>query len=232
VGLPLASEEVPLLTPEEGLIPTDTKIRLRVEKPYRRYATVGDIYDQYLVEDEDEPNTLQFPTFYWDDESGILDPEDFDPDEEVLVGGATEAALLQSENDWYPMYSFNTLGLGATTGESGVVEAALDGINVVPNPYYGFAPGPGYEERGRLDTRVKIINLPERCIIRIFDTSGTLVRTFDKDSPATFLDWDLKNERNVPIAGGVHIVHIEVPGVGETIVKWFGAMRPIDLNNF
>ncbi|MEY3010874.1 MAG: hypothetical protein RLZZ314_1516, partial [Bacteroidota bacterium] len=39
-------------------------------------------------------------------------------------------------------------------------------------------------------------------------------------------------EANVPIAGGVYIIHVDVPGVGQTIRKWFGVMRPIDLDNF
>ena len=43
---------------------------------------------------------------------------------------------------------------------------------------------------------------------------------------------DSKNEANVPIAGGVYIIHIDVPGVGQAIRKWFGVMRPVDLDNF
>ena len=45
-------------------------------------------------------------------------------------------------------------------------------------------------------------------------------------------DWDLKNEALVPIAGGVYIIHVDVPDVGEKVVKWFGALRPTDVNNF
>jgi len=30
----------------------------------------------------------------------------------------------------------------------------------------------------------------------------------------------------------MYVFHIEAPGVGETYVKWFGAMRPIDLDTF
>ena len=46
------------------------------------------------------------------------------------------------------------------------------------------------------------------------------------------LDWDLKNHKNVPIAGGVYIIHVDVPGIGQKVLKWFGVMRPIDLDNF
>ncbi|MGB1032385.1 MAG: hypothetical protein ACPGWM_07210, partial [Flavobacteriales bacterium] len=88
-----------------------------------------------------------------------------------------------------------------------------------------------YEET-KLDNRAKLINLPEECTISIYTINGTLVRQFKKADPLTYLDWDLKNQRNVPIAGGVYIIHIEVPGVGEKILKWFGIMRPTDLDNF
>jgi hypothetical protein len=104
----------------------------------------------------------------------------------------------------------------------------LDRINVVPNPYYAFS---GYET-SRLDNRVKFINLPQTCTISIYTVSGTLVRKYRKDNDLTYLDWDLKNASNIPIAGGVYICHIDVPGVGEKVLKWFGAMRPIDLQNF
>ncbi|MFT6728156.1 MAG: flagellar hook assembly protein FlgD, partial [Flavobacteriales bacterium] len=98
----------------------------------------------------------------------------------------------------------------------------------VPNPYYAFSE----YESGKLDNRIKITNLPEECVINIYNISGTLVRTFNKVDPLTSLEWDLKNRRNVPVAGGVYIIHINVPGVGEKILKWFGVMRPVDLDNF
>jgi hypothetical protein len=30
----------------------------------------------------------------------------------------------------------------------------------------------------------------------------------------------------------VYIIHIDVPNIGEKVLKWFGVMRPIDLDNF
>ena len=99
---------------------------------------------------------------------------------------------------------------------------------VVPNPYYAFSQ----YETSKLDNRIKITNLPEVCTMRIYNLQGTLVRSFFKADPLTSLDWDLKNERNVPIAGGVYIIHVDVPVIGEKTLKWFGIMRPTDLDNF
>ncbi|MDG1148592.1 MAG: T9SS type A sorting domain-containing protein, partial [Crocinitomicaceae bacterium] len=103
--------------------------------------------------------------------------------------------------------------------------SALDLINVVPNPYYAYSQ----YERNRLDTRVKITNLPERCTVKIYSTNGKLVRTFKKDNSITSIDWDLNNHKNIPVAGGVYLIHVDVPGVGEKVLKFFGGMRQIDL---
>jgi len=131
-------------------------------------------------------------------------------------------------NNGLPLYTFGTTELGAVNNDQVTAESSLDLINIVPNPYYAFS---GYEN-SRLDNRVKFINLPQTCTISIYNVSGTLVRKFRKDNDLTYLDWDLKNTTNIPIAGGVYICHVEVPNVGEKVVKWFGAMRPIDLQNF
>ena len=72
----------------------------------------------------------------------------------------------------------------------------------------------GYET-SRLDTRVRFINLPEECTISIFSVNGTLVRRYKKDNSLTYLDWDLQNAYNVPIAGGTYICHVDAPGIGE-----------------
>ena len=48
------------------------------------------------------------------------------------------------------------------------------------------------------------------------------------------LHWsgDLKNQSKVPVSSGVYIIHVEAPGIGETVLKWMGVMRPVDLDNF
>jgi len=48
----------------------------------------------------------------------------------------------------------------------------------------------------------------------------------------SFQDWDLKNQSGIPIASGLYIIHVDAPGIGEKILKWFGVMRPLDLQNY
>ncbi|MBI2269641.1 MAG: T9SS C-terminal target domain-containing protein [Bacteroidetes bacterium] len=136
--------------------------------------------------------------------------------------------ITPSQNLNYPMYSFCTNDLEAHKGDHEIAKNAIDLINVVPNPYYAFS---GYET-DQADNRIKITNLPEKCTVRMYSLNGTLIRTFKKDDPKTSLDWDLKNQANIPIASGMYIIHVDAPGVGEKILKWFGVMRPVDLDSY
>ncbi|HNY07906.1 MAG TPA: T9SS type A sorting domain-containing protein, partial [Bacteroidales bacterium] len=78
----------------------------------------------------------------------------------------------------------------------------------------------------------KIVNLPKNCVVTIYNISGTLIRQYTKDDSRTYIDWDLKNHAGIPIAGGVYLIHVKSPGLGEKIIKWFGTLRPVDLNAF
>ncbi len=131
-------------------------------------------------------------------------------------------------NSNYPAYSFNTDNIATITGDLATAESALDIIRAVPNPYYAFSA----YETDQLDNRVRITNLPERCTISIYSTNGVLVRRYKKDETDTYLDWDLKNAANIPIASGVYYIHIDAPNIGEKVIKWFGVLRPVDLNAF
>jgi hypothetical protein len=130
-------------------------------------------------------------------------------------------------NRFYPKYAFSTQGIATEYRDPEKLETDLDLINVVPNPYYAYSS----YERNALDNRVKITNLPEQCVITIYNMSGTRIRQYKKDEPKTSIDWDLKNFAGVPIASGVYLIHIKSED-GERVIKWFGSMRPIDLNTF
>jgi hypothetical protein len=128
----------------------------------------------------------------------------------------------------YPMYKFSTSIIATADNNIEKAKSELDLITVVPNPYYAYSS----YETNQLDNRVKITNLPKKCTVSIYSTNGSLIRQFTKDESGTAIEWDLKNYAGIPIAGGVYIIHVKADGVGEKIVKWFGSLRPIDLNAF
>ena len=133
-----------------------------------------------------------------------------------------------SPNNGNPQFQFSTDNIYTQINQLQVAESALDLIKVVPNPYYGFSR----YETSQLDNIVKITNLPPKCNISIYSTGGTLIRQIKKDNAETWISWDLKNQYNVPIASGIYIIHIDAGAAGEKVVKWFGALRPVDLNAF
>jgi hypothetical protein len=94
----------------------------------------------------------------------------------------------------------------------------------VPNPYLGAAE---WERRnlnstGRGERKIDFINLPPKCVVRIYTITGALVKTLEKDSPMDdgSLSWNLVTEDGMDIAYGVYIYHVDAPGVGEHIGKF------------
>lgn len=187
VSMPVVNPGYELKSPEDGLIPTETTVKLRVNTPYQKFE-------------------------------------------------------VTSENDGFPLYAFSTEGLGVEHQLVDVAKDALDEIRVVPNPYYAYSA----YETNQLDNRVKITNLPDECTVSIFTLGGTLIRQFERDINSTTsvgsssennnldnsIDWDLRNNKRILVSSGVYLIHVEVPGVGTKVVKWFGVMRPIDLDTF
>ena len=234
----------PLLASGKELLTSDATVKLRVSKPYKQYETVTEdkfyskndsltLGDTYVVAYETKPVDA---SQVWGGQKVTYDGieyfvgESFTATATPKFTGSAKARVIEGSvaNSYNPTYSFNTDNIVAVTGDNVVAQEALDMINIVPNPYYGYS---SYEVN-QLDNRVKITNLPKRATIKIFTVSGTEVRTLNKDNSMTSIDWDLKNNFGIPIASGLYVIHINAPGVGEKVIKWYGALRPIDLDTF
>jgi hypothetical protein len=97
-------------------------------------------------------------------------------------------------------------------------------VKVVPNPYMI-----GNEWQTQfIARRVKFINLPNECTIRIFNLNGELVRTLEHretsgDAVSNDLGgdewWDVLSENRQLVASGVYIFHIR-SDVGEQVGKF------------
>lgn len=225
VSIPMPAAGFEFDTPDK--MPSDVRFQINVSKPYRYgYAGVTSIPEggQTYV------NINKY--------TAVNNPS--------LV---TTDISLEAKNGNFPLYSFNTSDIAALYNNADVAKNALDLINVVPNPYYGASA----YENNRADNRVRITNLPNKCTIKIFTMNGTLVRTIKRDVAGqedlfvstgttgddtrqsrrvSYVEWDLKNQNNISVASGLYILHIDAPGIGEKIVKWFGVMRPLDVQNY
>lgn len=150
----------------------------------------------------------------------------------LRVNRPYEITTDSSGNSVYPIFEFSTNDLVPSKGVTEVVKNILKNeVRVVPNPFYGKSGiGLGrFEQVAQLETKVKIINLPQRCTVRIFTLDGRYVRTFVKDSPDPEIIWDLKNENGVPIASGIYIIHVDAGELGEKVVKFMAIMPSTDI---
>jgi len=246
VSIPMVKSGFEFKNPAD--MPCDVRIQINVSKPYR-YGFAGMIRTT-------SQNFTNSKTTHATATSGV--------NRLFAIFNYTHLPSYASStpiNNNFPVYSFNTDDLVATFNDNDKAKSALDKIRIVPNPYYAYSK----YESNRIDTRVRITNLPNKCTIRIYSLNGTLIRTIKRDVsdledkysrpgdgfkgvndlPASvsgndintplrvpYVDWDLKNDHNIPIASGLYIFHIDAPGIGEKILKWFCVMRPLDLQNY
>ncbi|MEZ4889092.1 MAG: T9SS type A sorting domain-containing protein [Crocinitomicaceae bacterium] len=133
--------------------------------------------------------------------------------------------VATNANAGKPKYSWNMDEIATKTGNRQALSEVLEMINIVPNPYLAYSE----YEKSRLDTRVKIVNLPEVCTVTIYSSNGKLIRQYKKDSPVTSIDWDLNNHSRIPVASGMYLIHVKVPDVGERVLKAFIGVRQVDL---
>ena len=190
-ALPLPAE--PLLSLEEGLIPNDLTVKLRVTNPFNK-----------------ELNSLSNASTY------------------EAVGEL-------------PVYEFGFLDVEAKDKEEAEYSNALDNVQVVPNPYYAYS---AYEQ-DQFENIVKVTNLPPRAVVTIFTLDGKFIQQFNRDAMPTnneginpalrqtqiapAIEWNLKNNKGIPVASGVYLFHISAPDLGiEKTVKWFGVNRRFD----
>ncbi|MDF2448947.1 MAG: hypothetical protein K0R26_1451 [Bacteroidota bacterium] len=224
-------------------MPGDAKVSLRVKKAYRpslagHVKTLPSTYTQAgyvnptLALNSNNYAPVTMPIFPISNAANTNSRQSTD-------------TVSNSANNNYNLYTFNTADIFTEVNNADKMKSALDLINIVPNPYYAYSS----YERSRIDNVVRITNLPSKCKIKIFTLNGTLIRTFDRDVSGQedinvsesefvrskrlpFQDWDLKNQSGITVASGLYIIHIDVPGVGEKILKWFGVMRPLDLQSY
>ena len=178
---------ISLLPLNEGLIPNDVVIKLRVDNPYQLAEGNG-----------------QFNSF--------------------------------------PAYRLKLQGVSAQPLTEAEIPEALAEINVVPNPYLAYSE----YETSSFDNTVKITNLPAQCVVTIYSIDGRFIRQYTRNevgkpnSPPRSappvavnqiipdLEWNLKNFAGIPIASGVYLIHVDAPGLGERVIKWFGVSRQFD----
>ncbi|MBO6575404.1 MAG: T9SS type A sorting domain-containing protein [Rhodothermales bacterium] len=125
-------------------------------------------------------------------------------------------------------FALSTAGLGARAQTTDEAIAGLEEIGITPNPYKGAS---AYEVSQLVD-QVRFTNMPPQATIRVFSLNGTLITTLEKNSSDKFFPWDLTTEEGLPIASGMYIIHIDVPNLGEKVIKFGVVKKRVQLNAF
>ncbi|NOX38212.1 MAG: hypothetical protein GXO78_11840 [Calditrichaeota bacterium] len=106
-------------------------------------------------------------------------------------------------------------------------------VAVVPNPYRGdiayHTYNPQWEKPGgtrrywmEQDRRIQFINLPARCVIKIYTLAGDLVNTLYHDNPDLgYEDWNLTSSVGQAISSGIYLFTVEDLDSGEVQVGKF-----------
>ncbi|MCB0637033.1 MAG: hypothetical protein KDC54_10475, partial [Lewinella sp.] len=158
----------------------------------------------------------------------------------LRVDNPYQVEMGTGDNSAHPAYTFKLEGRQASELDEIGFNEALQAINVVPNPYYGFSD---YED-SQFENIVKITNLPPICTVTIYSLDGKFIRRYNRNEVGAVpngnnralqraqinpdLEWDLKNFKQIPVASGVYLIHVAAPGLGERTLKWFGVNRQFD----
>jgi len=101
-------------------------------------------------------------------------------------------------------------------------------VMVYPNPYRidGEYGANKYEEGGVYGKRIRFVNLPPRCIIRIYTLDGDLVQIIDHEKDktardATIAEWDLISRNTQAVVSGIYLFSVEDKDTGENQVGKF-----------
>jgi hypothetical protein len=97
-------------------------------------------------------------------------------------------------------------------------DSALARIHTVPDPYYVT----NQFEQSPNSKILKFVNLPSRCIVRIYSLSGILVQVITLNDPTggSEVAWNLRNRNEQFVASGVYFYHVETPD-GKTKIGRF-----------
>lgn len=136
----------------------------------------------------------------------------------VIKGEVPEEGTVIRIVPWRPLKegdAFTAVVEAPDMNAKSLAKNRIDLISVFPNPYFGSNP----LERDKYQRFVRFTNLPHTATVRIFSLAGVLIQTIEKESDEQWLDWDLRNDDGLPVASGVYIAHLEMPGIGNKIMK-------------
>jgi len=143
--------------------------------------------------------------------------EDFEVGDKVRLATAGGASGLP-----FPGASMKVVLKDENEGE-GLTDDQMDGIKVVPNPYYISHKN----EKSPYDSKLYFTKVPVGSTINIYTAAGNLVKTINHDPFATDNEgrvsvnvWDLLMNNGLRVQSQTLIAHIVAPNGAETMQKF------------
>jgi hypothetical protein len=136
----------------------------------------------------------------------------------IIHGELPKEGTVIHISTWKPLSEedvFSVTTIASNSKDYTSAKIRLEDISVFPNPYFGFGTMSGYIKQDF----IRFTNLPTQTIVRIFSLGGVYVRRIEKNDDTPWLDWDLKNNSGEQVASGVYIAHLEMPNIGEKVMK-------------
>lgn len=94
----------------------------------------------------------------------------------------------------------------------------LSRVFAVPNPYRtGGSRFTVPDYRNYPDEKIRFVNVPDVCSIKIYTVAGDLVWESEHDNPSVGnIEWDVRNSSGEDVSSGIYVYRIENPG-GEQV---------------
>ena len=103
----------------------------------------------------------------------------------------------------------------SAVGDDNVGKENINNLTVFPNPYFG-AQG---IETNKYQRFMRFTGMPAEATIKIVSLAGVFITQLNKDATTQYVDWNLLNSDGLPVASGVYIAYIDMPGIGTKILK-------------
>jgi hypothetical protein len=139
----------------------------------------------------------------------------------VIDGELPEPGTIIRINTWRGLSGFQggdkfrLIIPASAVADANVGKEKVDQITVFPNPYFG-AQG---IEANKYERFMRFTGMPAEATIRIVSLAGVFIRKLEKDATTQYVDWNLQNSDGLPVASGVYIAYIDMPGIGTKIMK-------------
>lgn len=92
----------------------------------------------------------------------------------------------------------------------------LYNVYAVPNPYRtGGSRLTSANYHNFPDDKIRFVNVPAHCQIKVYTVAGDLVWEAQHDGPGGDIEWDVTNRNSQPVASGVYIYRVETPSGGQ-----------------